>query len=198
MEKCLECGYECNDVFQHVRNKHCLSNLQYKLKYNLYGKCLICNEPIKRRGSKCCCEEHTRIQKSREKFKNRSSNDYVICKECGFYGAILGPHIRDYHKMSINEYHEKHNTTTNDIYSIVELEKMSQKISGDKNPAYQHGGKLSPYSKKFVGYVDLTESEKNNKINSMYINLSDKLTDGSGRLPTQIEYWIKRRVQNGC
>ena len=28
----------------------------------------------------------------------------------------------------------------------------SDRITGNKNPAYDHGGRLSPFSDKFVGY----------------------------------------------
>jgi len=35
----------------------------------------------------------------------------------------------------------------------------SERVKGSNNPAYQHGGKLSPYSKKFIKYDSSDESE---------------------------------------
>lgn len=65
----------------------------------------------------------------------------------------------------------------------VALEKLkgkAERVSGDKNPFYNHGGKLSPFSKKSHFYnADLSK-----KIN-------DKLSIEKNRT-TNLEYWLNK------
>jgi hypothetical protein len=37
---------------------------------------------------------------------------------------------------------------------------MIDSVSGANNPGYQHGCKLSPFSKNFVSYAGMTDEEK--------------------------------------
>jgi len=191
MEKCLICDYECNDVFQHIRNKHGMKNLEYKLKYNLYGNCLLCGEPIKRKDSKFCCEEHGRVWKSREKYKNVSSDNYVVCKICGFYGGDIGSHIRDYHKMTLNEYYVKYSATTKDVYSVNKLKSMSDRVRGNKNPGFHHEGTLSPFSKRFIKYDTISDNEKEKIINEKE-KIKGSVAKKNQNSPNQTGYWMKK------
>lgn len=61
-----------------------------------------------------------------------------------------------------------------------------QKFMRSKNPFVGHGAELSPFSKDFIGYKDLTDEEK--------IAKAEKTADRSAedRLPNQIGYWLKK------
>ena len=50
------------------------------------------------------------------------------------------------HKISQEEYRMK--------YGHVKCKNLRDSLLGIKNPGYRHGGKLSPFSKKFVNYKD--------------------------------------------
>jgi hypothetical protein len=46
-------------------------------------------------------------------------------------------------------------------YAKEKMNRKSERVLGTKNPAYQHGGKLSPFSKNFVkGYVGVETAKK--------------------------------------
>lgn len=55
------------------------------------------------------------------------------------------------------------------------------------NPYYGHGSELSPFSKDFIGYKDLTDEEKSKKI------LSALGADKDDRTTTQLKYWINKK-----
>jgi len=58
---------------------------------------------------------------------------------------------------------------------------------GEKNPAYKHGGKLSPWSKKFIKYNGLTENEKEKRSNkSKEKCIKNRINN------TSLEYYIKQ------
>jgi len=68
-------------------------------------------------------------------------------------------------------------------------ELKSDKIKGDKNPAYQHGGKFSPFSTKFVKYKDDPDSEE--KIKSLKKQVSDTRKENHSYNST-LEYYLTR------
>jgi hypothetical protein len=53
-----------------------------------------------------------------------------------------------------------------------------------KNPYYQHDGTMSVFSKKYKGYIGLSDEEKNIKIRQA------AKYDKIGRNPNQKEYWV--------
>lgn len=56
----------------------------------------------------------------------------------------------------------------------------------ENNPYYKHDGRLSPFSKSFVGYNGMTDDEKNKSIRK-------KLKcESTNRVPNQVEYWISK------
>lgn len=44
-------------------------------------------------------------------------------------------------------------------YALKKLKAKSERVAGDKNPGYQHGGKLSAFSKNFKNYEGMTDEE---------------------------------------
>lgn len=121
------------------------------------------------------------IKKSKEKYEGMRENfDYVVCKICGFYAAALSGHLAS-HNISTNEYRSKYNCeTVCENYS----NKMSISNSGEKNPGYQHGGRLSPYSKKFLHEDRYDPSELAKK--------ASKTCKENSNLTTTLEYYTSR------
>ena len=112
--------------------------------------------------------------------------DLVVCKICGIKRNDLKPHINKVHKITIEEYR---NLFGKDVSVISESlrKKFSERIKGDKNPAFQHGGKLSPFSKNFKKYEDLSEEEKQQKINELNEKRVKTTIDTNG-FSTTLEY----------
>lgn len=104
--------------------------------------------------------------------------DYISCKECGFRSSELATHIINKHNMSVDEYKNKHNV------SYIKSQKSIDRVKGKNNPAYQHGGKFSPFSDKFI-YAD--KIDKSDLIEKVKQKKIDNNTD-----TTRIEYWLKQ------
>jgi len=104
--------------------------------------------------------------------------DYIACKECGFHSSELATHITIKHGMTIDEYKLKHNVDS------VKSQSSRDRVKGNKNPAYQHGGTLSPYSKKFI-YADTTDREE------VFAKVKKTKIDNNSD-QTKLKYWIEK------
>ena len=71
------------------------------------------------------------------------------------------------------------------------FEKKRDIRKGKLNPAFDHSGTLSPFSKKFVGYKDISEEDTTNVISKLSSQASST-AKANGNAPTNIEYYIKR------
>ena len=134
-------------------------------------------------------DQKERVKKSIEKYKDKP--EVPECLICGYRGNNLTPHIAKAHKITTKEYKEKFNVDASKIYSTKYLKVLSDNISGERNPGYKHDGKLSPFSKNFVGYKDLSENDKENTISSMAKDAQKRCRE-NGNAPTTLEYYIKR------
>ena len=83
--------------------------------------------------------------------------------------------------MSVEEYRLKHNVEQ--IMSQKFLLQQSERVKGDKNPAYQHGGRLSPFSDKFIG-----ETTKEKAFAKMLKTKAENPQNES----TRLDYYISR------
>lgn len=116
--------------------------------------------------------------KSKEKYKNMIEGyDYIICKECGLYGAELTTHIKT-HKMTPMEYKQKYNINS------VKCQALIDSVSGKDNPGYQHGGKFSPFSEKFI-HVEKTD------IRAIKQKAAKNRADNDNNTTT-VKYWLKK------
>lgn len=77
------------------------------------------------------------------------------------------------------------------IISDCVRKKFSDNVKGNKNPGFQHGGKLSPFSKKNEKYCNLTEEEINEEILKINKKRIDSTKESSGFNVT-LDYWIKK------
>lgn len=120
--------------------------------------------------------------KSIEKFKDANPDDYVECQICGLRADHLGFHPT-VHGLTCDEYVKQ--------YGPLVSKTRSLSLSGDKNPAYGHGGKFSPFSKNFIKYEDLSEDERKERCLETKITAT-KSREDNGNITTRIEYFIKQ------
>jgi hypothetical protein len=82
-----------------------------------------------------------------------NDSNALVCRECGFKTLrSLQTHIEREHNMKLSAYHAKHGTSAKDVLSSAIRQQLSEAVVGEKNPAYQHGGRFSPFSEKFIKY----------------------------------------------
>ncbi|MDX8384540.1 MAG: hypothetical protein R8M45_10700 [Ghiorsea sp.] len=78
--------------------------------------------------------------------------------------------------------------------AIAHMKKKSDRVKGKNNPAYNHGGKFSPFSKKFVKYANNEEYEKGNA--KAQQNVAQTKLDNPDHNPYCVEYWLARSETN--
>jgi hypothetical protein len=198
---CKICNMSMNANFcgRHLKNKHDITLKEYKIKYEGYKnkerKCLVCKCDISHLHTnvKICsdeCRYQHKINKSIEKYKN--TENHIICKICGMIFPLgIISHLHRVHNISVDEYKLKYDVDINGIMSKSTREKLSEYNKGDKNPAYQHGGKFSPFSKKFIKYENLSENETNILIDKVV----EKAKNNRTHYNTRLNYWLD--ITNG-
>lgn len=108
--------------------------------------------------------------------------NYRECPLCGFRSYNLGTHPLS-HDMTPSEYIAK--------YGPVHSQKAMDSMKGNKNPWHNHGGKLSPFSEKFVKYNGLPENEMLDRItNTKKKSVDTKNINNNDN--TKIEYYTSR------
>lgn len=122
------------------------------------------------------------LEKSIQKYTEENKDDWVECPLCGYRAGDLGQHIIKHHNMTTGEFRQ--------ITGFVSIKSKNQRerVVGDKNPAYQHGGKFSPFSEKFINADKVDADEVKKKASK-----SRKDNDGNS---TTIEYWLKKTDGN--
>lgn len=112
------------------------------------------------------------------------------------YGGDIDKYIN--HTLALVNYPGTRNTTyewlcltKGEEYANEYFDNLSKRVSGKNNPAYQHGGRLSPFSKKYVKYKDLTEEEKEEQISDISNKIHDKMR-AEGNYSTKIKYWLNK------
>ena len=168
--------------------------------------CHTCNNEFEAKSRKAAYCSHTckMIDRSRKTFPD--GTDFVECKECGIRAKQLLQHIEKVHKMSIDDYCEKHNCTRYDLSCKSLHDQMSTNIlkackegkcgwqKGGKNPSHDKETKLgrkSKWSKNYKGYDGLSIEEKEEAI-SKFANEVAKIRDINGNTTTKLEYYLNR------
>jgi G:T-mismatch repair DNA endonuclease (very short patch repair protein) len=111
--------------------------------------------------------------------------DYLICPDCGkrVQEISLG-HAKMHGFNSVAEFLKKHNMKTN------KAQKLCDRVKGENNPGYQHGGKYSPYSEKFINYQHLDEQERKKVAHEKMISALDSIP--VEKQTTRIEYYMHK------
>lgn len=159
-------------------------------------KCSVCQNEFNKKGKTCSkeCQKESYRLKALEKKINKShlefpnGSDYAECLICDLRSNSLQNHIVIGHKIKLDEYKKKYGPS---IHSIEFLENKSESIKGEKNPAYQHGGILSPYSKKFKKYDNLSEDEKLELIKETSKKAMNSRVENNND-STKLEYYLSR------
>lgn len=144
-------------------------------------ECVHCGEMFtyKKKSAKFCCLRCQQMEMRKKKFKEEPG--MVSCSCCDMKAHDLTKHIIKIHNMTIEDYKEKYNTP---IRSEQYLQKQSERVRGNKNPAFQHGGKFSPLSDKFI-HADTTNKED-------IISKISESNKNNGNNPTTLLYWTKQ------
>jgi len=162
-----ECKY-CNEVHGNYDKEYCSHTCYIEdKKKNAQSNEFIQNRIVT-----------TAIEKGELNFKNKIENDdYLVCKICGCKTGNIVNHIR-MHKIKLIDYKRQ--------FNVIQIKTNNQikAMQGENNPAYQHGGRLSPYSDKFI-YAETTNKKE----------LVDKLIKTrteNGNNTTSLPYWLKK------
>ena len=185
-KNCVVCGTEFDGSYD---KKFCGTDCKRvaRSQRSFDKVCLHCKSEYTTNDSrsKYCCDKcssdyhnHQALLKKQSQYKE---GEYVICRECGLKVAMMTNHIIK-HDMSLEEYKIKHNLTIEDCFSQKYLKESSDRIKGNKNPAYQHNGRFSPFSDNFLYYDEDKQEEviKRAQQNRM------KPESNS----TSLEYWL--------
>jgi hypothetical protein len=118
------------------------------------------------------------IEESHKKYNEENSYCWIECKICGYRAKDLSSHLRHFHNIHPKDY--KRITKTNTIKSQF----LCDKVKGENNPGYQHDGKFSPFSKKFVkaDSIDIEE---------LYERVAKSRKENCNETTT-IEHWLKQ------
>lgn len=72
------------------------------------------------------------------------------------------------------------------------MKRKSERVLGKNNPGFQHGGKLSPFSKKFVSYANMSEAEKETVVKKKFDDRTETMRENPHLNSTRIEYYLAR------
>lgn len=190
---CEICEEEVNSFFFHIKKKHNISAEEYKNKYLPKKYCLNCENQINnpKSSSLYCCEKCRKEYYNKQEIleSRKDPEGKTECRICGFMSPCVGIHVVQKHKISLDDYKKEYNLETKDCYSEKYLNNLSENIKGDKNPFYQHGGKYSPFSKKFIHYSDESSDEK---IKEIFNKVKQTKKDHPENISTRIEYWLAK------
>lgn len=78
-----------------------------------------------------------------------------------------------------------------DIEGSKRCEEKSERVAGKNNPAYNHGGKFSPFSKNFIKYQDLSEEETLEKTKVINDKAKKSFAE-NGNNSLTIQYYLDR------
>jgi predicted GIY-YIG superfamily endonuclease len=140
------------------------------------------------------CERNFKNQKvvikSHQVFNENNKNEWVECPCCSLRSRQLSPaHLKLHGFNTIKEFKDQYKGTETLSESLKS--EMSARVSGNKNPAYQHDGKLSPFSKNFVKYREKTDNELESIFDSLYKKSANTKEENNSN-PLTLEYYTGR------
>lgn len=182
---CPTCGVTYKNVSGH--KKYCSKECQPKME----KACEECGIVFfaKNKVQKCCSID-CRDKNAQAKIEAKKAADptLIACKICGVSRKHIILHLNKVHNMTVAEYKELYPGAP--VVCESTSVKLSENISGEKNAWFNHGGKLSPFSTKFVNYENLTEKEKEEakqKAHKDYV-----LSIPKEKLCTSKQYWVNK------
>jgi len=153
-----------------------------------YEKCSKCREYVthtfnhEKSGTYGACLK-CMVAATHEIYSHHNTYEWIECMVCGFRSGDVSAHIK-IHNMTAKEYKEKYNKG-------VKPQKAIDRFKGENNPGYRHGGKLSPFSKKYIKYSNILESEVEDRIKRTKANVI-KTREDNNSITTRLEYYTSR------
>lgn len=118
-----------------------------------------------------------KVIKSHQKYTDENKDEWVECEICGFRGKDLGTHFTKVHKLKPGHGHP--------TKPKVAIDRMK----GPANPWAAHGGKMSPFSRNFIGYK--TEEEYKDGLKAVH-EKSLLTIEKNNSLDTRLCYYTAR------
>ena len=149
-------------------------------------ECEICKkEFISVRKSACCSEKCRHIKRLNKTQSGEKGIDYIECPVCNQkVKQISVKHAKMHGFDTIESFRIHHGL------EYTSCQKKREQISGENNPGYKHGGKLSKFSKKFIHGYDATWHTEQNKKHSKFRNENKEL------FKSNLEFWIDKYGDN--
>lgn len=104
-----------------------------------------------------------KLAESRIKYNDLNLHEWIECKCCGYRAKEIATHVINVHDLTVAQYKEKY-------HAGVKCQKSCDRVKGANNPGYQHGGKLSCFSKNSTKGFDQTAYDKMRKKNKITAN----------------------------
>lgn len=166
------------------------------------NQCSVCgtefttiNSKSKYCGVKCKQDTYKLSARNKKRIKNEEKykdvHDIPICEICGWKSASLSSHITQFHKLSVQEYKDMFNLDNSSIFHSSYIQPKRDRMIGENNPGYQHGGTMSSFSKNSIKYEGLTEEEKEQKIRHQ-VTKSHNTQRENNNYSTTTEYYTSR------
>lgn len=170
----------CHNIFRKPKNlsKICTNCVSKNIKVcdrhnyvhgfmNKYSECLACN-----------------IELSHTKHVGADGVDYVQCVICSLRARELTSHYTNIHNITPD---------TEKYIAICQGKRIG--MQGEKNPAYNHGGKYSPYSHHFIKYENLSTDAKHKEIQKI-VSTSNETKIKRNSNNTQLEFYLNKGYTN--
>lgn len=112
----------------------------------------------------------------------------IKCEMCHTSHKQLASHLHNKHKISVPQYLEQFPNAK----TVCETtsQKYRERLAGENNPWFNHGGTLSSFSRKNKKYANMSEEDKDVVIKRA-IDDYIKTTLAENR-PMNVQYWINR------
>lgn len=124
------------------------------------------------------------ITQGNKKYANSVEGyDYLICKICNARSGDLGSHVH-MHNITPAEYKRKYN-----IQKLKPIKNIDNR-KGKNNPAYNHNGKYSAWSKNFIHGYDEARHIEAKKQHSNFVKNNRELN------VFMFEYWLQQANGN--
>ena len=84
-----------------------------------------------------------------------NKDDWIECRVCGYRAKEIATHVKNVHNINPK------------VYGLTKCKSSADRVKGENNPGYQHGGALSPWSvNSGRTSTEITESKKKAKANA--------------------------------
>jgi len=163
-------------------------------------KCKLCGNEVSGKQKSFCCGEHRekyhrdhyyRGERYRLLREGKLGERYNTCAICGWKAKSLMTHLSKVHEISKPDYCKTYDKTDDDVV-LKEIRQMwGDKLKGKDNPAFNHGGKYSPYSKNFVKYEGLSDDDVEKQIKKLQKKMAKSLKTNDN-MSSQAGYWMKQ------